>query len=405
MAIGTTEESPKLKRVARKKHFLVIWPTIRKDWVSTFYRLEDQFRFTFIPSTFPQEPNFADRFECRYWSEFQSIPEVLDKLHPDGIIFMSIESGLSIATNYLAQKRGIQTIVLQHGIFTNYRDYRVREKLWRKESRAKEARSGQQAKGFSSLKFLKASLSGIDRIHLFSIALFTKIQQKYGPYWAAKHLPLKIKRADRYLCYSPFNATIHRETDRITEGDIRYIGSPELMTYLEPESDLINEPFYLHIDQALAENSFGEETVSKDQVTQFYLRLNDFCLRQKSKLYIKLHPESYNSNWLPENQNIVYLKHCNNFNQVIQSAKGCFGFYSTMIIPAIYWKPTVLFRIQYSALQEEIKKLGNTQILDFWDFDSTEFEFRVIENRERIKKHFILPEGVNENSLAEILSE
>lgn len=388
-----------------KKHFLVIWPTIRKDWVSTFYRLEDQFQFTFIPSTFPQEPNFAERFDCRYWSEFNSVQDVLNEIQPDGIIFMSIESGLSIATNYLAQKRGIRTIILQHGIFTNYKDYRVREKLWRKESRAKEARSVHQAKGFSSLKFLKASLSGIDRIHLFSIALFTKIQQKLGPYWAAKHIPLKIKRADLYLCYSPFNATIHRETDRISEQQIRYIGSPELMSYLEPQSDLINEPFYLHIDQALAENSFGEETLSKEVMQEFYLKLNSFCRKREAKLYVKLHPESYNSTWLPQDENIVYLRHCDNFNQIIQSAIGCFGFYSTMIIPVIYWKPTILFRIQYSGLQEEIKKLGNTQVLDFWAFDTDEFEFRVIENRGKIKKHFILPEGVSENSLAEILSE
>ena len=373
--------------------------------MSTFYRLEDQFRFTFIPSTFPQEPNFAERFDCRYWSEFTSVQEVLDQLQPDGIIFMSIESGLSIATNYLAQKRGIQTIMLQHGIFTNYRDYRVREKLWRKESRAKEARSVHQAKGFSTLGFLKASLRGVDRIHLLAIALFTKIQQKYGPYWAAKHLPLKIKRADLYLCYSPFNATIHRETDRISEQQIRYIGSPELISYLEPQSDLIHEAFYLHIDQALAENSFGEETVSKEQMIEFYLKLNQYCLTQGTKLYIKLHPESYHSTWLPQDENIVYLRHLDNLNRLVQSAKGCFGFYSTMIIPAIYWKPTVLFRIQYSALQEEIKKLGNTQILDFWNFDLAEFEFRVVENREQIRKEFILPDEVSKNSLSQILSE
>lgn len=318
---------------------------------------------------------------------------------------MSIESGLSIATNYLAQKRGIQTIILQHGIFTNYRDYRVREKLWRKESRAKEARSEHQAKGFSSLKFLKASLSGIDRIHLFTIALFTKIQQKYGPYWAAKHLPLKIKRADLYLCYSPFNATIHRETDRITEGSIRYIGSPELMAYLKPESDLINEPFYLHIDQALAENSFGEETLRIEVMQNFYLRLNDFCHENEAKLYIKLHPESYNSTWLPCDENIVYLRHCENFNQVIQSAIGCFGFYSTMIIPAIYWKPIILFRIQYSGLQEKVESIGGAQVLSFWDFEYSDFHFQEKDRKEQIKKEFILPEGVNENSLAEILSE
>lgn len=391
--------------MSSKKHFLVIWPTIRKDWLSTFYELEDRFQFTFIPSTFPQEPNFADRFNCRYWSEFISVQELLDQIQPDGVIFMSIESGLNMATNYLAQKRGIQTYILQHGIFTNYKDYRIREKLWRKESKAKAARSDHQLKGFSTLGFLKASLKRVDRIHLLPIALFTKIQQKYGPYWAAKHLPLKIKRADLYLCYSPFNATIHKETDRIDDNRIKYIGSPELMHYLEAETDLINEAFYLHIDQALAENSFGEETVSKEKVIEFYSRLNEYCLTQDSKLYIKLHPESYNSDWLPRNENIVYLRHVDNFNRVVQSAKGCFGFYSTMIIPAVYWKPTILFRIQYSALQEEIEKIGAAQVLNFWDFNSSDFKFHESKLKGQIKEQFIQPKGVRENSLAEILSE
>ena len=373
--------------------------------MSTFYGLEDRFQFTFIPSTFPQEPNFADRFNCRYWSEFSSVQELLDQIQPDGVIFMSVESGLSIATNYLAQKRGIKTIILQHGTFTNYRDYRVREKLWRKESRAKEARSDHQLKGFSTLSFLKASLKGVDRIHLPSIALFTKIQQKYGPYWAAKHLPLKIKRADLYLCYSPFNATIHKETDRIDDNRIKYIGSPELMHYLEAETDLIDEAFYLHIDQALAENSFGEETLSKEVMQEFYLKLNAFCMENEAKLYIKLHPESYGSTWLPEDANIVYLRHCDNFNRVIQSAIGCFGFYSTMIIPAIYWKPTILFRIQYSALQEEIEKIGAAQVLNFWDFNSSDLKFHESNLKDQIKERFIQPKGVRENSLVEILNE
>ncbi|PWL32322.1 polysialyltransferase family glycosyltransferase [uncultured Roseivirga sp.] len=393
------------KLVKEKKHFLVIWPTIRRDWVSTFYKLEDQFRFTFIPSTFPQEPNFADCFECRYWSEFSSVQQLLDEVKPDGVIFMSIESGLSMATNYLAQKRGIRTFILQHGIFTNYKDYRNREKLWRKNSLARETKDSKVQKGFSTLRFLKKSLIGTDRFKLLSIAIYTKLQQKVGPYWAAKHLPLSIKKANKYICYSPFNATIHRETDRVSEHEISYVGSHELMNYLKKEEPLTDKPFYLHIDQALAQNSFGEETVSREAMIGFYQKLNDYCLSQQASLYIKLHPESYKSDWLPKHDNIHYIRHVDNFNQIIQSALGCFGFYSTMVIPAVYWKPTILFKITYSGLQEELGKMGAAQILDFHDFQFSQFSFQKFENPQLIKTYFIQPEGVCDDSLANCLNE
>lgn len=387
------------------KHFLVIWPTTRKDWVSTFFQLKDDFRFTFIPATFPRKVNFASEFTCRYWSEFESAGEVLDQVQPDGIIFMSIESGISMSINYLANKRGIKAFILQHGVFTNYKDYRLREKLWRKDDRAKTIISSQVTKGFSSFGFLRNSFHGLERLNLLSIALYTKLQQKIGPYWVSKHLSLSIKKPDIYLCYSPFNSTIHRELDNAPASSIKYVGSPELMKYLQMEEDLIEEPFYLHIDQALAENSFGEETVNKQMMIDFYLKLNQFCINQGAALYIKLHPESFNSSWLPNHENIRYLKNVSNFNKVVQSSIGCFGFYSTMVIPAIYWKPTILFRVQYSGLQEAISAIGAAQVLDFWNFKEAEFSFQAFEDRERIKSYFIQPEGVEDNSLKKYLCE
>ncbi|OEK05203.1 polysialyltransferase family glycosyltransferase [Roseivirga misakiensis] len=379
-----------------KKHFLVIWPTIRKDWISTFLELKDEFHFTFIPSLFPQTPNYAKGFDCHYWSEFTSVNDMLDQLKPDAVIYMSIESGLSIALNTLAKKRGIKTYVLQHGIFTNYKDYRIREKLWRKGGKAKEAKIESSAAGFSTGRFLKNSFKPKSLWRLFPILIYTRAQQKIGPYWASRYIPLKMKRADEYLCFSPNNATIHRETDRISENHITYIGSHELAKFLKPEEELILEDFYLHIDQALADNSFGEETVSKESMVQFYHKLNEYCLSKGARLFIKLHPETYSSNWLPNDPNIVYLKQVDNLNQYMQSARACFGFYSTMIVPAVYWKPTCLFKIFYSGLQEALLKEVNLPVLGFFDFTKEEISFSNDpdkEVRQSIKENFINPSG------------
>jgi hypothetical protein len=227
-----------------------------------------------------------------------------------------------------------------------------------------------------------------------------------GPYWAAKHFSFEGKRPQTYICFSPYNATIHKELDAIKEDRIEYIGSPELVKYLEKEQELIDEDFYLHIDQAFAENSFGEETVSKEQMIAFYGELNKFCLSKEANLYIKLHPESYKADWLPEHENIVYLRKIENLNQYIQSARGCFGFYSTMVIPAVYWKPTILFNIFYSGLQEAMKDLNQIKIIPFEHFKSSDLLFPTgeLEQDKLVERFIYQKEPISLKLLAKVLS-
>ncbi len=388
-----------------KKHFLVIWPTKRKDWVSIFSTLSDKFQLTFIPGTFSQNANYAEGFVCRYWSEFESVEQILSELKPDGLIFMSIESGLSMVLNYSAQNKGLKTYILQHGVFTNYKDYRIREKLWRKRSRAIATKKEQNSKGFSSFRFIWKSLKGLNKMRLLPIAIYTQLQQRVGPYWVSKFMPLSMKKADIYLCLSPFNATIHKETDRIKDQKIRYIGSAELEKYMIEEKELISDQFYIHIDQALAENSFGEETMPRETMIDFYGKLNFYCKSQGCRLYVKLHPESYDSDWLPNDDNIRYLRDVENLNQFIQSARGCFGFFSTMVIPALYWKPTVLFNILYSGLQEEIGHMKAANVLDFWSFQPEDIVFGSKADSEQIRKRFIRPDGIKSDELISILTD
>ncbi|MFY0592603.1 polysialyltransferase family glycosyltransferase [Roseivirga sp.] len=386
-----------------KKHYLLVWPTHRKDWVAVFYDLKKEFDFTFLPSAFPSESNHAEDFPCKYWHEFQDADSILDEIEPDGVIFMSVDSGLSMILNHVTQLRNIPTFILQHGIYTNYKDYRTRERFWNKQEKAAAVAVQKKGEGFSTLNFARNSLKGFDKFKLLWIAVFTFFQKNKGEYWAAKYLPLRVKKVDYYLCLSPYNSTIHRETDRISDHHIRYIGSSELIGYLKKEEDLINDSFYLHIDQAMAQNSMGEETLSREEMISFYLKLNEFVKSKDARLYIKLHPESYFSDWLPEDDNITYLRKVDNFNAVIQSANGCFGFYSTLVVPAVYWKPTILFSIFYSGLQEALAKVGEIQILDFRTFETSDIEFKSTSDKEMIKETFILPKSVNEESLVDVL--
>ena len=376
------------------KRILVVWPVYREDWVQVFKDLSGEFHFTFLAGIFQEGKNYVEKFaETVFWSSYGSAQSILNEINPNVLIFMSIDNGLSMVLNHSAKKKCIPTFILQHGIYTNYRDYRGREKIWRKREVANRSDEQKKIKGFNTLKFSLASLIGVDKFRLFGILVYSKAQKYVGPYWASRHFPLDIKKADKYLCFSPFNSIIHREIDKINDSNIIYIGCVELEKYLVKVDSLIQERFYLHIDQALAENSLGEETISKSEMSNFYLKLNEFCKDNKAKLYIKLHPESYKSEWLPEDDNIVYLRRIENFNTYIQSALGCFGLYSTMIIPAIYWNPTILFEVQYSGLQEALsEKIGN-RVLDFWNFTVSDITFNEeYKYKSIIKKLFITPD-------------
>jgi hypothetical protein len=359
------------------KKILVIWPTHREDWIFPFKKLSADFEFIFLSgiSADDYKENYVKGFATTiHWSSFDSAQEILENIMPCKIIFMSVESGLNIALNIVAKQKGIPTYLLQHGIYTNYKDYRNREKIWKKKDLVVKNNLAKSKTGFNSFKWINNSLKALQKVWLLPIVIYIKASQRVGAYWAAKHFSFEGKRPLTYICFSPYNSTIHKEVDKIGEQRIEYIGSPELVNYLIEENNLIQEDFYLHIDQAFSYNSFGEETVSKEEMIKFYMNLNEFCLSKNAKLYIKLHPESFNSNWLPKHENIVYLRKVDNFNLYIQSAIGCFGFYSTMVIPAVYWKPTILFNIFYSGLQEALNDIGHVKILDFYNFSSDDLK-------------------------------
>ncbi|HEY9049464.1 MAG TPA: polysialyltransferase family glycosyltransferase [Ohtaekwangia sp.] len=374
-----------------KKKILLVWPYRRADWIEVFDRMKDDFDFVFLSVIHPsfdevQPPSYA---EIIYWYSFQNAQDVLNKVAPDKIIFMSLDSALSIALNIAAKSAGIRTYILQHGIYSNYKDYRVRERQWRKKNVVKKVDAVKREVKFSSVSFLVKSLKPSQRWMIVSFVLYTYWSRKKGYYWASRYFSFSGKIPTYFLCFSPRNATIHKQIEKPRVEQLLYIGSPELDKFLVAEQPVTTDKFYLHIDQAFAEHSLGEELVSQAKMTDFYQTLNAFCKSHQAKLYIKLHPESYRTSWFPQDENIVYLKHTPNLSAYVQQAEGCFGFYSTMVIPAIYWKKVILFRLNYSFMQEQIEALKTAPVLNFWNFrlEDISFDFEK-ENMEKFKLEF-----------------
>ncbi|RNI25755.1 polysialyltransferase family glycosyltransferase [Rufibacter latericius] len=363
-----------------KLTILLIWGYQRKGWILPFEKLKEEFNFVYLHYVSPeQETDCFTQQKRIYWQKFTDAYQLLEEVKPSKIVFMSIFNGLDIALNIAAKNKGIKTFILQHGMFTTYADYRAREVKYKNISEVKQdLESGVPAPlTFSSFAFLKKTLKWSDYLGLSKYPFYYYLLKKESQLYAAKHIRFKGRMPDKYICYTPKSAIIHFEIDKAAPQDVFYIGNPEFDTFLQTWDSLqpINEEYYLHVDQAFAGSRFGERMVTKEEMISFWFKLNAFCMNKNARLKIKLHPENFKSDWLPTHPNIDWIKESNEIERLIKSSKGCFGFFSTLIIPAVYFKKTILFKLSDSEIQNDMLKMGMIRLLDFSKFNSEDIEF------------------------------
>lgn len=394
-----------------KVRLLVNFGYYRKQWIDPFERLKDQFELVYLFYIHPsQESQVYTNEKIIYWSEFKGGYDLLNQISPDRIVFMDVTSGLAIALNLAAGKTGVPTFMLQHGLYHNYADYRQREIQSRQNRQKEEIPVSQPTFEFSTLSFLKNSLKMSDIFLLPKLFIYLFLLRKEGFNYASKRIRFEARKPQNYICYTPGNAEIHRELDGDIEARCRYIGNPELFRLNKDISNLLEEnntdDYYLLIDQPFADNRFGEHIKTREEMTDFYLGLLNWCKEQNSRLIVKLHPESFHSDWLPDDAGIEWVRETENMALLIAKSKGCFGFFSTLVLPIIAHKPTVLFRVGNSPLYESISSLGTAQVLPFSAFDEIDIKRNEQRNIEGfINRYFYQNENDPVTLLAEILDK
>ncbi|WP_139135243.1 polysialyltransferase family glycosyltransferase [Roseivirga sp. 4D4] len=342
----------------------------RSSWIYPIERLTDHFDITYIFYVDQRQEVSSNTHQKKvYWSEFESAQDLLDQIKPDKVVFMDLSSVVAIALNYVARKKGISTYILQHGFFNDYREYRQRQKLYLNQAieKSKSLRKTEpQISSFSATGFLKKSIRKSDLFYFWKLIPFLILRNKFDERLAAKWVRFSARIPDKYICYTSVNAQYHRQLDNPKETKFHYIGNPELDKFLNLNLQEDNfQEYYLHIDQPLAENQYGEHLFSKVQMVNFYKKLNAFCKQEGLRLLIKLHPESYSGGWFPQDANIKYIRQHHDLPSLIAGAKGCSSFFSTLALPAMLYKPVVLFKVSPSIFLDHIKSLKMAWIHDF----------------------------------------
>ena len=346
----------------------------RKVWIEPIEKLRDVFDVRYIHFTRAEEETVRNTSApVYYWNEFTDAWMLLKTIKPDLILFFGLDSGMAIALNFAAKKMNIPTIYLQHGLYSSFKDYRNIEKLTRIARRGQAA--GLSPKRASSPRFI---IDTFKKGNGYFSLLLTFIYIKLGgilksSYLAARLCPFRVRMPDHYICFTHRNSLIHRQIDLIDEKQISYIGFPEMDVYFNTSANESQQtPYLLLIDQPLSENTFGNIFTTIDNHVRFYEKVARFAHRQGCSLKIKLHPETYKATWLPDIEGVEYVRDVQQVEQLILQASACVGFYSTLIIPAIYFKPSLLFEHMPHSFYDFIKEHHVCPVVDYYNFNEND---------------------------------
>lgn len=345
----------------------------RKGWIAPIESLGPEIEVVYIFYTSPdQELEKFTSHRVIYWDDFTSAQHLLDEIAPERIVFMSIDSIYSITLNFVAHKRGIETFILQHGVYSTYKEYRQRDKRTKKIEEKKQTIPVVRTNAFG---FFKASLKLKDVFSFIKFPFYLFAKRSQGVFYANYWFTFNAKKPSYYISYTPHTARYFEETERPEKDQLLFIGNPDMDPFFAPvPPNPFTGKYYLLIDQAMADNRYGQVIYTIQQAINFYLKLNAFCLSKGARMKVKLHPESYHSNWLPRHENIDWIKD-GDLPALIHHAEGCFGYFSSLIVPALYFNRCVLFKVVNHDLVTDAQTWGLAQLLDYNTFTFDEIDF------------------------------
>jgi hypothetical protein len=372
-----------------KPKILLVWGYHRKGWVDIFNKLAPFFRFEllFYLEKPDEEKNFTD-FPTHYWLDYRSAREMVDNIQPDKVIFMSTEGLPSTALNTVCKKRGIRTAMLQHGMFQPYENYLMDVQLQSRQAAQKgkydHNKKNDRTTNIRLLKFYLRSFSFPSIVVAFNYLVKLRLlRRKHYEIEALRLLHSDLRIADDYVVFTIYNNSFHNIRDGVTNDRYVVIGNPEFDEYTEAKRREDNYYLYIHSPLTYLPEWDSEGFMTQEQENECLRKMNAFALSKGCRMYVKLHPYSYDNPDFYQHENLVYWKDASNADLIMQ-AKGVFGFNSTLILPAAYFKNTCLFTLgAFSHVQEELARLGVVTLLPFHEFTTEEIEKSMTENPAR----------------------
>ena len=361
---------------------LLCWGYHRRGWIAPFEQLDREFDFHYIfhLSKDEEERSYTPR-PRHYWNDFRSAQEILDEIAPDRLVFMSLSGLRPIALNMVARSRGIPTLIFQHGYFGTLENYLS---LGASSSKvATPAKASMRNSAPAAIRFLLRSTFLQDPSESLQAIAMLLEARRAGYYRSQLRFRFHGRMPDRYITYSEATSALHRELDSAQSSSIIPVGIPEFDPIFRrlASSQPRGGKHVLLIDSPTAENRYGVTTTSIDIKARFLTDLSQRLRDRGYPLIVKLHPETYEADWLPDNAGIEYIRD-GDVGSLIQGARACIGFDSTLVIPAVIARPTMLFELSESTLITGARELGVAIVVGGLECSDRELD-ALLESEER----------------------
>ncbi|MEO7523232.1 MAG: hypothetical protein ABIT58_04020 [Ferruginibacter sp.] len=357
----------------RKKRVLLIWweTDHRPEYLQPFIEISDSFEFIqLIYKNKEERTTSSSPLNMIYWHDYKNAQDVLRSVKPELIIGVT-ESIFSAALINASKKLKIPYYGLQHGytpeaissVSVDGRKYTFNMLASYSKSTLFFLRSFSV---FNPRKFCSA----VFFYWLYPKTVIQKLLTEHNFTWLAP---------DFYICFSPYSAGHYKKMYRMKEAQIKYIGILwfdklfQNFTRLLQNKDKPAKKYYLLIDTCFANY---HKTISNEQINHCYKTLSDFCEKHDAKLLVKLHPWNYTKADLLQHPNIEYVTKIDDdaLHAMIAGSEGCFGFFSTLILPVLAFKPMI--QIDYDGIHLKLaKEKGLTPVIDFYTFTENDIRF------------------------------
>ncbi len=375
--------------MADRKKILINWDYTRMDLLVPFLKMADEIDFVFIYfKTSAEDFNTNPGLNCLYWDKYATPYALLSDIKPDKVIFCDIESFHQVALNIACKNRSIKTFHLEHGvkdpdeISLAYNDFNKNSYLM----------STTKTPALSTFFFFIRSIKLKNVFSVFDLIRFIYFRRKYGIQLGLNKCRFALRNANYYINFTKENSLRLFERDNISDDQLILIGNPGFDAIFEKyaNSKFTEKEYYLLIDTPLADDPAINYTF--ESVNMFYTKLNKFCISQNAQLYIKLHPRSYlslNEKKFLEHSNIRYIMHSAELTDIIFEAKACFGFFSTLLIPVIFFKKCILFETGIQTTQRDWEQLGMVKNVDFFKFIPEDIDFSQIQESGKKTEEYV----------------
>ena len=379
----------------KKKKLLLCWWYDRPDLFAHFLALTDTFEITVIFYRFREQEELTAAIPCKrlYWTDHPSPYHILDQVQPDIVGFMGVEDALTLGLLLAARHRSLRTYYIAHGITLSYRSLLAAYDQVQKEllpERYDVENPVYHKNKSHSLKFLMRAIRP-GNLHVVPYLLrFLLAARKYSKVCERLyHAPSPIRMPDRYIVFSMRFGRMLAERDRVPAQWFVEAGPYTLdglfQSFLDGEQVAAPDglqDYLLLIDQPIVQVTHAGKVA-------FYQKLAQAAAAVDRLLVVKLHPTDYERPGLPDDPNIRYVRATGNMAALIMHADGCYGFYSTLLLPTVYYKKCVLFRIGDDELTREWGDMGLVKVLDFHDFKPADAGFDMQPIPESVREAYL----------------